>query len=355
MRKFLWWTGGVTLAAILLAAAILMRTLVFAGQFTQINPHFAGKCRTLTGVTGAEDLDINADTGTVYISAYDRRAVMAGAPINGALYRLDLSHPEAEPIPLWRGEGDGDFRPHGISLYRSGDGRQRLFVINHPADGRQLVEVFDITDGWLTHIESISDPSFVSPNDLAATGWRAFYLGNDVMSRNQTMKIIETLLPLARSTVIFFDDGKARIAAQDLSFVSGMALSQNGRQLYVSELMEKKLQIYARNPVTHALSPLGEVGFDTFPDNVTVDADERLWIGAHPRLTDLLSHATDQSVLAPAQIFRVTPLLNTSSRVEEVYANAGDEISAASVALRHGRQLVIGPVFDSRLLICDAP
>ncbi len=355
MRKLLLWAGGLTLGIILIAAAILLRTLVFAGQFTQIDPHFSKNCRAVTGVTGGEDLEVDPATGTVYISAYDRRAVLAGAPVNGALYRLNLSDPEAEPIPLWRGEGDGDFRPHGISLYRAGDGKQRLFVINHPADGQHRVEVFDIVDGWLSHIESISDPLFVSPNDLTATGWRKFYLGNDVMSQSMAMKLVEMLLPLARSTVVYFDGDKAHIVAQDLSFVNGTALSNNGRQFYATEMSGKKLRIYDRDSVTNALTLANTIHMDSFIDNVTVDSDDHLWIGAHPRLTDFLRHGTDQTVMAPAQIFRVTPIRHAKTRVEEVYLNAGDQISAASVALKFNRQLVLGPVFDSRLLVCDAP
>ena len=307
MRKFLWWTSGVSLAVILIAAALLLRTLVFAGQFTEISPHFSGKCRTVTGVTGAGDMDVDNARGTLYFSAYDRRAVLAGEAINGALYRLDLSDPEAEPIPLWRGEGEGDFRPHGVSLYRSGDGRQRLFVINHPADGGQMIEVFDIRDGWLTHIESISDPLFVSPNAIIATGWRAFYLANDVMSQDAAMKMLEMLLPLARSDVIYFDGEKAAIAAQGLSYVNGLALSQNGRQLYVTEMTGKKLRTYERHLRTGALKLADTIRIDSFLDNVTVDADDRLWIGAHPRLTDYLQHGADPAISAPAQIFRVTP------------------------------------------------
>lgn len=355
MRKFFLWAGGITLGIILVAAAILLRTLVFAGQFTQIDPHFSKNCRTVTGITGGEDLEIDQATGTVFISAYDRRAVLAGEPINGALYRLDLSDAEAEPIPLWRGEGDGDFRPHGISLYRTGDGKQRLFVINHPADGHHRVEVFDIVDGWLTHIESISDPLFVSPNDLTATGWRSFYLGNDLMSQSMAMKLVEMLLPLAQSTLVYFDGENASVAAKGLSFVNGTALSNNGRRFYATEMSGKKLRIFDRNSMTNSLTPADTIAIDSFIDNVTVDADDHLWIGAHPRLTDFLRHSTDMAVTAPAQIFKVTPIRNAKSRVEEVYLNAGEQISAASVALKHNRQLVLGPVFDSKLLVCDAP
>jgi len=353
--KLFKWAGIVFFATLLVAGAILLRTLVFTGQFTQLSPHFSEPCRTATDVTGAEDLDIDPDTGTLFISAYDRRAGLAGAGNSGALYRLDLADPDAGPIPLWRGESPGDFRPHGLSLYRSGDGKKRLFVINHPASGQHLVEVFDLADGWLTHVESISDPLFVSPNDLVATGMRAFYIGNDVMSQNPIMKLLETMLPLAPSTLVYFDGQKAAIAAADLSFVNGVALSNSGRELYLAETTGKNVRIYDRNTMTGALALRETISLNSFPDNITVDADDALWIGSHPRLTDFLRHASDANIMAPSQLFRIKPIRNAKSRVEEVYLNDGTQISAVSTALRHGKHLAMGAVFDSKLLVCNAP
>jgi hypothetical protein len=51
----------------------------------------------------------------------------------------------------------------------------------------------------------------------------------------------------------------------------------------------------------------------------------------------------------------VTPERNGPARVEEIYVNRGEEISAASIALRYKNQLILGPVFDSRLLVCTLP
>jgi len=355
MSKLFKWAGGVALALLFIMGGVLLRTLVFAGQFTKINPHSLQNCRTISGITGGEDLEIDPETGTLYISAYDRRSVLAGASINGALYRLDLTDPEAEPIPLWRGEGEGDFRPHGISLYRTGDGKKRLFVVNHRADGQQAVELFDIKDGWLTHVESIHDPLFVSPNDLTATGMRAFYIGNDVMSTHPAMKILEMMVPLAPSTLIYFNGEKASIAAEGLSFINGVAMSQDGRQLYLSEMTGKNLRIYDRAALTGLLTLRETVPLNSFADNITIDANDALWIGSHPKLTDFLMHAMDASVTAPSQVFKVTPLRNTKSRVEEIYMNGGEQASAVPVALHHGKYLALGAVFDSKLLVCDAP
>jgi arylesterase/paraoxonase len=117
----------------------------------------------------------------------------------------------------------------------------------------------------------------------------------------------------------------------------------------------KNLRIYDRNAMTGKLALRETVALDSFADNITIDANDALWIGSHPRLTDFLRHAADASVIAPSQIFKITPLRNVKSRVEEIYLNNGEQISAASVALRHGKYLVLGTVFDSKLLVCTAP
>lgn len=354
-RKFFIWSGGVIFLILLTAGGLILRTLVFAGQFTPINPHFSGNCRAVAGVTGAEDIEIDPVNAIAYISATDRRAAAAGKPVNGALYRLNLSDPEAEPIPLWRGEGEGDFRPHGISLYRSGDGKQRLFVINHPADGRHMVELFDSVDGWLTHVESISDPLFVSPNDLAAAGMRAFYIGNDVVSQNPVMKLLETLLPLHLANLIYFDGEKASVAAADIAFANGVALSNDGRRLFLAEMMDRNLRVYDRNAMTGALALADTIRLGSFPDNLSADADNAIWIGSHPRLADVMAHASDPAAKAPSQVLKVTPIPNARARQEEIYLNAGEQISAVSVAARHNKHLLLGPVFDSGILVCELP
>lgn len=355
MRKFLKWTGGLIAIVVLIAGGLLLRTLVFAGQFTQITPHFAGSCRAITGVVGAEDLEVDTATGTLYLSAYDRRAVSAGAPVNGALYRLDLNDKDAEPIPLWRGEGEGDFRPHGISLYRSGNGAVRLFVINHPADGRQVIEIFDVVDGWLNHVESLSDPLFVSPNDLTATGMRAFYAGNDVISQHPVMKMLEMMIPLRRANVIYFDGEKASVAASGIAFANGMAVSPDGLRFYVAEMTGKAVRTYERQPVSGALTLLNTISLQSFPDNINLDADGALWIGAHPRLGDVMRHASDAMVIAPSQVLKITPKRAGGGRIEEIYLSEGEQISAVATAAVYKNKMALGPIFDSRIMFCDLP
>ena len=61
--------------AVVLAAGWLLQLLWAAGQFKTLEPHFAGSCREIGGVIGAEDITIHPRTGVAYLSAFDRRAL----------------------------------------------------------------------------------------------------------------------------------------------------------------------------------------------------------------------------------------------------------------------------------------
>ena len=82
------------LLVIIVVAALWLTDLLWtAGQFKTLTPHFAGVCRPVTGVIGAEDITIHPHTGTAFISAYDRRAADRGKDGNGAIFAYSLSSP----------------------------------------------------------------------------------------------------------------------------------------------------------------------------------------------------------------------------------------------------------------------
>ncbi|MBW1813499.1 MAG: hypothetical protein JRJ39_07440 [Deltaproteobacteria bacterium] len=87
-------------------------------------------------------------------------------------------------------------------------------------------------------------------------------------------------------------------------------------------------------------------------DNIEIDSSGGLWIGAHPRLLDFVAHAKDPSRLSPSQILYLSPKPSGGFTIKEVYLNKGDELSAASVAAVRGRRMLIGSVFDPKILDC---
>ncbi len=347
----------ISLAAIALVAAVFVGRIVWiGGVFRTITPHFAGRCHLVEGPVGPEDLTIHPRTGVAYISACDRRAVSSGRPVPGAIFAYDLNAADARPINLTP-NADITFQPHGLSLWTGTDGREVLYVINHPppSTGKppHTVEVFDLTDGTLVHRASVTDPLLVMPNDLVAVGYDRFYLTNTHHHPPGRMQTLETFLQVPGAQVVLFADGKFRPAIDGLVLPNGINASADGRTIYVATTTPRSVLVYDRNPSTDALTRRDAIFVGSGADNIEVDADGGLWIGAHPKLLLLNSVRDDPSVLAPSQVLHVSRDGGSGYRVDEVYLNAGEQISAASVAAVRGRRLLIGQIFGNGILDCE--
>jgi len=87
-------------------------------------------------------------TGVAYISATDRprRACRRPRPVPSCLRSERVTAALANLTP----KADARFQPHGISLWAGADGRDSLFVVNHPMVGNtpdpNNIEIFDVTD-----------------------------------------------------------------------------------------------------------------------------------------------------------------------------------------------------------------
>ena len=347
------WIGAGLGLVIVLGGGFVVRTLYVAGQFRSIEPHFSGRCQVVSGAVGPEDLTVHPKTGIVYVSAYDRRAARAGEPIAGGIFAYD---PASQPPRLVNLTPDADdsFRPHGISLWIGEEGLDSVFVINHPAPAAvrptHTVEVFDLIDGALVKRASLSDDEYlVMPNDLVAVGQDRFYLTNTHANPPGRTQTIETYLQLSGARVVFYDGRRFREALGGRVFPDGINVSADGRRLYLAETTRRQISVFDRDPQTDTLEQRRDIPLGTGPDNVEVDADGDLWIGAHPKLLAMGKLAADPAATAPAQVLRVSP---ESGEVDEIYLNAGDEWSAASVAAVRDRHLFIGQLYGDGILDC---
>ena len=348
------WVGLGLGALVLLAGGFVGRTLYLAGAFRSIEPHFAGTCELVRGAVGPEDLTVHPKTGVVYVAAYDRRAADRGERAGGGIYAYDPAQPSSGLVNVTPFAPD-TFRPHGLSLWVGDDGRGVLFVINHPpresGGPAHAVEVFDLVEGKLTPRSSIVDEArLVMPNDLVAVGPDRFYLTNTHQNPPGRAQTIETYLQRPGARVLFYDGDGFQDALVDRVFPNGINTSADGRSLYLAETTLARLSIFDRDLDTGALALRREIDLGTGPDNIEVDASGQIWIGAHPKLLDVAAHRDDPATPAPAQVIRVSP---TSGAVEEVYLNAGDQLSAASVATLHDGHLLIGQILDDGILDCQ--
>ncbi|MBI1210797.1 MAG: hypothetical protein GC190_04995 [Alphaproteobacteria bacterium] len=326
-----------------------------AGYFRTLEAKFDGTCKPVTtaGFAGPEDITIDAETNTAYLSGYDRRAAMAGHPTAGGIWAYNLADPNAQLVNLTP-EADASFLPHGISLFRASDGRKTLFVVNHGAN-RQAVEIFDVEPGKLTHRRTVTGPELISPNDVVGVGPDQFFFTNDHAHREGFLRQVEDYMRLKQSNVGYYDGAKFYPALHDIGGANGINATPNGDTLFLSAGSEQKVYVYDRNLQTGVISQRAAVDVPGYADNIELLPDGSFLLGIHSKVLDLLQNVGDPTHLSPSRIMRLTPDGRGGYNVADVYVNLGQEISGASVGAALGKRLLIGDIFEPKFLDCTWP
>ncbi len=331
---------------LVLAGAAAYATLNSFRHFEQIERSFAGQCTPVAGIAGPEDIQIDAARSRVFISSLDRRAKDA----RGAIHVFDI----ADPLGAegWRDMTMGaptNFKPLGLDYYEDDEVR-RLFVVN---EASKSVEMFDVgDDGMLVHIETFDEPRLTSPNNVVAVGRRSFYVTNDVQpGRNTRIGRIHFLTRQASGQVLFTNGTSWRVAAEGLRFANGIEASADGAHIYVAETAGGAVQVYDRDQQTGVLALAETIRLGASPDNITIDDAGALWVAALPQPLALPGHAANRKKRAPSEVIRI----GADGAPQTVYRDDGSELSAATSAVRLGRRLIIGALYDEKFLICDLP
>ena len=236
-----------------------------AGEFKNIHSHFDGRCTSVYGLNGPEDITI-LDNGIALISADDRWKTLAGIPVQGKILSYDLNDPQAQLVNMTQ-DIEFEFHPHGISTYENKNGVIRLFAVNHTSNGN-TIEAFVFQDDRLIHLETISDPLLISPNDLVMLDEDRFYVTNDHGTRTSFGKMAEEYLQLSLANILFYDGESFHIAMEGLSYPNGINKSLNGDNIYVSESIDKTLSICSRDSENNTLTIEKEIYLDSGLDNI---------------------------------------------------------------------------------------
>ena len=348
--------AAITAGSIILVAvvALMFRSLIAFGTFTDVTPKSAGACVQVTGLAGAEDIAIDAKLDLAFISATDRRARARGTPSRAdGLYALQL----AGPGNLVRLSGTpADFHPHGISLYRAPNGDETLMAINHRSDGSSSVDSFDVVQQngavKLRETGSIEGGELVSPNAIVAVDQNSFYVTNDHTSMTSFGRLLDDLLVLPRANVLYFNGSYFRLVANRLNFPAGIALSPDGKYVYVSEAFNRRIDTYVRGELSGALDPAGTLEIPSGLDNLRFDERGDLWVAGHPWAMAMARYRDDAAKPAPSQVFRVALADGIPQSATLVYADPGEQIGGASVAAVAGRRMLIGAPWDDKILDC---
>lgn len=339
------------------AAGLVLRALIAGGTFTRVTPGFAGTCRTLSGVVGAEDIEIDPMDRLVFLSVSDRRASSTKPSSTDGIYTLPLDRPDRGFTRL--AGVPAAFHPHGISLFRAADGSLTLMAVNHLSPGHSAVDIFDVpvADGkaTLNEIGDIRSDKLISPNDVAAVGKERFYVTNDHGSRTKLGVTLENYLLLPRADVLYFDGSVFTEAAQGLVFANGIALSPDGAHVYVAETTARRVRTFGRDMFSGRLMPENTLALPSGPDNIDVDERGDLWIAGHPKLFAVVAYASDPSAPSPSQILHARVAGGIPQEAIAVYTDLGGNIGAASVGAVAKNRLFIGSIFDAKILDCRLP
>lgn len=325
------------------ASLFWWHTMSWTGQLRPVHPHFDGSCTRINGPVGAEDLVIDRKAGLVYVSSHDRRNKSA----QGAIYIFPQADPsQVHKLPITGLAGH--FAPHGLDLFVDAQGARHLFVVDH-GDGDRILR-FLVTDSGLRLEKTFTDKLVYSPNDVAAAGLDEIYVSNDSAARPGTLNaFVQALLRIKSGNLVHFKDGKTDIATQKVAYGNGVALADHGRKLYFAATLDQTIYEYDRDPDTGALTLNTPIRLGTGVDNLDVDGNGNIWVGAHPRILDFSAHAKDPASRAPSQVLMLDPVKRA---IKEVYLSDGDDFSAVSVAARQGNHLYLGAVFDPGVMDC---
>ena len=335
--------------------------------------------RSGTTLRGIEDIAIDERAGVAYLSVYDRRD--SPSALDG-IYALPIAplpprtslRAAARPMTTAFGAAN-DFRPHGIDLFVTQDGRRTLFVVNHGRirvgkdleDGHS-VEIFDLSLGAFLHrgpLGTVRDPLIASPNDVAAAGRAEFYVTNDHGAGGRLARTAEDLFRMRRGTVVHYDGAKPqgarlRTVARALLYPNGIALSADRRTLYVAATREAAVYAFDVRPDRPAkpqATPDRTIALKFGPDNLAWDRRGRLLVAGHPDLARFTIYALTGDLrigvrTAPSEVARLD-LAATPVRIEPLYRDDGGQISGASVAAATNGTLLVGSVYDDRIVVCE--
>lgn len=342
MKKM--WVVYVLGAAVVYAVG---STLHVAGSFRSINPHQSGTTEVIYGgLYGPEDMDLDEQTGTLYISSSDRWKNLRGIETNDGIWAMQ---PDSATGPRKLStDYAGAFHPHGISFLRENT-TPYLFVVNHNSSGN-FVERFIIRRDSLIHQQTFRDPSMCCPNDVVGVSRQQFYVTNDHGSPKGFSRTLEDYARLPYSSLLYCDGGRFTTAHDGLKYANGVNVSPDGKKLYLTTTTGRSLMIFDRDPSSGGLTLTSQISLKSGADNIDIDSEGNLWIAAHPKLLAFVAHAKDSTKKSPSQVFRLTVNADNRYTVSEVFLDDGSQLSGSSVAVRYKEYLYVGCVFQPRIL-----
>ncbi len=305
-------------------------------------------------VVGAEDFDIDRETGRLFISAYDRRKVERAAKERapslpqGGVYAIDVA-------ALLAGERTftvqslldpemlaGGLRPHGTS-FDAGDGALSFVNRSYVREGRDWRLKPEIVTLNLAAPEDFKESEVeCAANDLVSRGGRFLVtLDHSGCGWRATM---EDVFGTRSGRVV---DGEGATLLSGIGFANGMAMTPDGA-IVVAATRERAL--FVASVAADGATITSTVKLAAAPDNLTLSDEGRIVAAVHPRLLAI-------------GMQRKLGIGRSPSRAIEVDLESGDQtllfddpngqlLSAVTAAIFTQGMLVMGSVSEAGLAVC---
>ncbi len=325
------------------AGVILLTTLFRAlnaiGIFTfvsTVSPQ--GACRAIP-LPGAGALAYDGKSKTLFIAAQDPRNPAAA----GALYAL--ADGAGQPVKL--AGTPRDLHPGAISIGYDVDGAPSLAVVDRKGGERVALELYGVRfesggSARLEYQSSIQSGLARRGEGIANLGNSRFYLTANPTG-SAVMAWADRWLVLGRAYLLLYNGNIFRQAVSGISDPSAVAVSPGGDHIYVASRAGRRIIAFSREAFTGALTELDSVTLPLRPEQVSLDANNVLWVAGPARLPGLSGASRVVRVFLDAE--------GKPQSQETVYA--GDGIKAATAVARTENKLFIGSFSDEKMLECN--
>lgn len=334
---------------------LLLLSLFLLGLFTihcfsHVDRKGPTNCEKISGTPGPEDLAIDRETGILYISSHERREKNK----TGFLYTLDVKKEAKIPVKIETNYPD-KFAPHGIFL-ATVLGVKKLYVLSHPkliGGNEHTIEIFKIEKDKFIHEATLKNELLLSPNDLFVTQDGKIFVSNDVPAGVGLGQIVHVLLRLNSSPISYYNGKDWSLLSEKTAFGNGILIKKENGKDYLyrsSHVYESVLKYELSYPNTGApdLKLVKKIELGSGPDNLEEEESGNILVAGHKSNMRFMAHAGNKEKTSPTQIFRIF----AEGTTKEIYANDGDEISAASTGLSYKNKLFISQVFEPFILSC---
>ncbi|XP_050419123.1 serum paraoxonase/lactonase 3 [Patella vulgata] len=346
----------------------IIKVVYLLGFHLHYYQHYPGECEQIKDMgLGSEDFHTFPDGLTFITSGFaiqnesvHKREYMVKHNMLGRIYLFDFNKNKAKVDELSIVGTNGGFNvklfhPHGISGWLNKSGTKILFVVNHERLGVDYIEKFEFVPGkkQLKHIKRYRDDTMLLVNDVQATSDDSFYFTNFGTGHNPEIKLMQSLALLRWTTVVYFDGSYYRIVLDGMAMSNGIAMSNDGRYIYISNHDAREL-VVAKREANNDLIIKQVYPLYTFIDNIIVDMKtDHLYIGSHPIKYQLARHLDNPQVYrTPSQVLKLEMKDGNVTGTKELFYDDGDLISGSATAIVFNNKLLIGSVID-KTVICS--